>query len=34
MMLTDMFKNMESLLMNVDKTVLQLLDKENNGNVK
>lgn len=27
-MLTDMFKNMENLLINMDKAVIQLLEKE------
>ena len=28
MMLTDMFKNMENLLINIDKAVVQTLDKD------
>lgn len=29
-MLTDMFKNMENLLINIDKAVVQVLDKDDN----
>ena len=30
-MLTDMFKNMESLLINIDKAVIQVLDVDDNN---